>query len=305
MAWQVDDEALAEHVRRIISTIDLASCTKKDIMALLEGAVLGGGAGGAATPAALASALADKKDFISKTIDDVLMARIVSEEDERLARQLQQEETTPLTRSRSGSKASPRAPRKRRAAKGAAPLQLPTGMTLIASGFNRPLKLSKALAALFGGTVTHLSRPQVVKRIWQYVKENGLQDESNRRIIICDELLKAVFRAGRVDCFQMNKVLSSHLFPDKNYDPTATDAPIDSAEEEEGAPALDKSSSLVNDDDDSFGNDAERPAAPKIGRASRPLAEGEASSSPQPAPFTIPRQLSRIIPAVASCAASA
>lgn len=50
-----------------------------------------------------------------------------------------------------------------------------------------------------------------MKKIWEYVKSNDLQDPSNKRIIICDEKLEAVFRRKRVDCFQMNKYLVDHL----------------------------------------------------------------------------------------------
>jgi chromatin remodeling complex protein RSC6 len=46
-----------------------------------------------------------------------------------------------------------------------------------------------------------LSRPQTVKRIWEYVKERDLQDSNDRRYIICDEKLKAVFKTSKVSIF--------------------------------------------------------------------------------------------------------
>ena len=56
-----------------------------------------------------------------------------------------------------------------------------------------------------------LSRPQVVKKLWEYVKENDLQDPDNKRDILCDAKLKAVFGKKRVNMFEMQKLLSAHL----------------------------------------------------------------------------------------------
>jgi upstream activation factor subunit UAF30 len=50
-----------------------------------------------------------------------------------------------------------------------------------------------------------LSRPQVVKQLWVYIKSQGLQD---KKIIKCDEKLQKVFKVPEIDMFQMNKVLS-------------------------------------------------------------------------------------------------
>lgn len=52
-----------------------------------------------------------------------------------------------------------------------------------------------------------MSRPQVVKKIWEHIKGNSLQDPSNRKEIICDDLMKAIFNVDRIDMFQMNKHL--------------------------------------------------------------------------------------------------
>ncbi|KAI9796129.1 MAG: hypothetical protein M1833_006467 [Piccolia ochrophora] len=77
-------------------------------------------------------------------------------------------------------------------------------------GFHKQLTLSPPLAQFLGETT--LSRPETVKRIWKYVKENDLQDPSDKRQIRCDDPLKAVFKQDRVHMFTMNKVLSNHLF---------------------------------------------------------------------------------------------
>ena len=54
---------------------------------------------------------------------------------------------------------------------------------------------------------------QVVKRIWAYIRENSLQDPSNRRKILCDERMQNLFSVKSIDMFQMNKALSKHIWP--------------------------------------------------------------------------------------------
>lgn len=73
-------------------------------------------------------------------------------------------------------------------------------------GFSQPLILSDELAAVL--EADQLSRPQVVKQLWVYIKSQGLQD---KKIIKCDEKLQRVFKVPEIDMFQMNKVLSNHL----------------------------------------------------------------------------------------------
>ncbi|KAL9022568.1 MAG: hypothetical protein Q9185_000278 [Variospora sp. 1 TL-2023] len=82
-------------------------------------------------------------------------------------------------------------------------------------GFHKPLALSVPLSALLDGEV-QLSRPQTVKRIWQYVRQHDLQEPNDKRWIRCDEAMKAVFKAERVNMFTMNKLLAQNLYnPDE------------------------------------------------------------------------------------------
>ncbi|KAK0484329.1 hypothetical protein EDD18DRAFT_707755 [Armillaria luteobubalina] len=76
-------------------------------------------------------------------------------------------------------------------------------------GFAKEYVLSVPLAALLD--VDKLSRPQVVKQLWVYIKGNALQNPSNKREILCDEKLRAVFSVDKIDMFKMNKVLGQHL----------------------------------------------------------------------------------------------
>ncbi|ORX91807.1 SWIB-domain-containing protein [Basidiobolus meristosporus CBS 931.73] len=89
------------------------------------------------------------------------------------------------------------------------------------SGFNKPYLLSPLLAEIVGAE--ELPRPEVTKRIWQYIKERDLQDPQDKRYIACDEKLKEVFETDRVHMFTMNKLLSQHL-KDKPVEATAETA---------------------------------------------------------------------------------
>ncbi|KAJ9177211.1 hypothetical protein P3X46_012450, partial [Hevea brasiliensis] len=53
----------------------------------------------------------------------------------------------------------------------------------------------------------------VVKQLWTYIREKNLQDPDNRRNIICDEPLRALFGVDCINMFQMNKALSKHIWP--------------------------------------------------------------------------------------------
>ncbi|KAK3940903.1 upstream activation factor subunit spp27 [Diplogelasinospora grovesii] len=78
-------------------------------------------------------------------------------------------------------------------------------------GFQKPFNLSYPLAELVGES--QLSRPQVVKKLWAHIKANELQDPNDKRQILCDDQMQAVFKQSRVDMFQMNKLLGNHLYP--------------------------------------------------------------------------------------------
>src|SRR5215211_480990 len=73
----------------------------------------------------------------------------------------------------------------------------------------RPLQPSKELAAVVGSSP--LPRPEVVSKVWDYIKKNNLQDPQNKREIMADEKLQAVFGKNRVTMFEMNKHLAQHL----------------------------------------------------------------------------------------------
>ncbi|GAB4397322.1 MAG: hypothetical protein OHK0048_05250 [Rhodoferax sp.] len=77
------------------------------------------------------------------------------------------------------------------------------------SAFMKPLTPSEALAAVVGKAP--LPRTEVVKKLWEYIKKNKLQDAANKKQINADVKLKAVFGKPSVDMFEMTKLVSQHL----------------------------------------------------------------------------------------------
>lgn len=74
----------------------------------------------------------------------------------------------------------------------------------------KPLELSGDLEAVVGKGP--MPRSQVVKKLWEYIKKNGLQDQQNKRNINADDKLKAVFGGkSMVNMFEMTKLVSKHL----------------------------------------------------------------------------------------------
>jgi upstream activation factor subunit UAF30 len=73
----------------------------------------------------------------------------------------------------------------------------------------KPMKLSEELEAVIGkGPMT---RADVTKKIWDYIKKNKLQNPANKRNILADDKLKVVFKKAEVTMFEMTKIVSGHL----------------------------------------------------------------------------------------------
>ena len=78
------------------------------------------------------------------------------------------------------------------------------------AAFMRPVTPSAALAEVVGSKP--IPRTEVTKKLWAYIKKNGLQDKKNRRMINADGPLKAVFGGkASVNMFAMTKLVSKHL----------------------------------------------------------------------------------------------
>ena len=78
------------------------------------------------------------------------------------------------------------------------------------AAFMKPMQPSAALSEVIGDKA--VPRTEVTKRLWAYIKRNGLQDQVNRRMINADDKLRAVFGGkGKVSMFEMTKLVSKHM----------------------------------------------------------------------------------------------
>ena len=78
------------------------------------------------------------------------------------------------------------------------------------AAFMRPVTPSDMLAEVVGAKP--IPRTEVTKKLWAYIKKNGLQDKKNKRMINADPKLKAVFGGkASVNMFAMTKLVSKHL----------------------------------------------------------------------------------------------
>jgi upstream activation factor subunit UAF30 len=78
------------------------------------------------------------------------------------------------------------------------------------SAFMAPLQPDEALAAVVGKEP--LPRTEVTKKIWEYIRENNLQDPNDKRTIRADAKLKAIFDGkDSVTMFELTKLVNAHL----------------------------------------------------------------------------------------------
>ena len=74
----------------------------------------------------------------------------------------------------------------------------------------KPVTPNAHLAKVVGAAP--LPRTELTKKLWAYIKKNGLQDKVNRRNINADEKLRDVFGGKKtVSMFEMTKLVSKHL----------------------------------------------------------------------------------------------
>jgi chromatin remodeling complex protein RSC6 len=78
------------------------------------------------------------------------------------------------------------------------------------AAFMKPVTPDDKLAAVVGASP--LPRTELTKKLWVYIKKNGLQDKKVRTQINADDKLKAVFNGkSKVSMFEMTKLVSGHL----------------------------------------------------------------------------------------------
>jgi chromatin remodeling complex protein RSC6 len=78
------------------------------------------------------------------------------------------------------------------------------------AAFMKPMTPDAALSEVVGAKP--IPRTEVTKKLWAYIKKNGLQDKKNRRMIKADDALKPVFGGkAQVNMFEMTKLVNKHL----------------------------------------------------------------------------------------------
>lgn len=149
--------------------------------------------------------LTSKKDFIKQTIHDIINRAVQAEAEAEQQNDSEVEDVKPAADAMeideqsedegdSDEEEKPVAPKKKKK-----------------TGFNKPLQLSEDLFQFLGGEETHMGRPAVVKALWDYIKAHKLQDPKDKRNIILDDSMAAVFKCKTMTMFSMNKKLSAHM----------------------------------------------------------------------------------------------
>jgi len=78
------------------------------------------------------------------------------------------------------------------------------------AAFMKPVQPDAALSEIVGSKP--LPRTELTKKLWAYIKKNGLQDKKNKRMINADETLHGVFGGKKsVNMFEMTKLVSKHV----------------------------------------------------------------------------------------------
>ncbi len=107
-------------------------------------------------------------------------------------------------------KAAPKKAAKKAAPKKAAKKVVKKAARKPNAAFMAPLNLSDSLAAVVGSKP--IPRTEIIKKIWDYIKKNKLQDSKNRRMINADEKLKVVFAGKKqVSMFELAKIVNLHV----------------------------------------------------------------------------------------------
>lgn len=211
----VSDSELVNRLREILSTSDLNTTTAGAVRRQLE--------------QDFGIDLSDRKKFISQQIDQILHgdggneAGDSNEEQDRESvddednndgafadgdqeNEVKEEDGEGPVEEEEEEEESDEKPSKKKGSNGEETIKKKRG-----GGFTKVCSLSPQLQEFLG--VPELARTEVVKKLWEYIREKDLQDPKNRRNIKCDEKLHSIFRVDTINMFQMNKALSKHIWP--------------------------------------------------------------------------------------------
>ncbi len=113
---------------------------------------------------------------------------------------------------KAGSAVAKKAPAAQKAAAKKTPARKPASKSATPKAPRKAgpgLTPSAALAAVIGNEA--VARPAVIKKLWDYIKANGLQDATNKRAINADAKLLAVFGKPQVTMFELAGIVGRHL----------------------------------------------------------------------------------------------
>lgn len=156
--------------------------------------------------------LKPRKDFIKETLSQVINEQQQNDEpgeadeEESANTDAGSEEEESADDDDDDEEEAERAPKKKRAKGG--------------GGLSEEKEISDELAA-FLGQGKKMSRTTIVKELWKYIRENELQNPSNKREIILDKKMRDVFGCQTFTMFTMNKYVSAHVHPFTPVDLTA------------------------------------------------------------------------------------
>lgn len=195
----VSDSELIERLRDFLSTSDLNTTTTAIIRRRLE--------------EDFGIDLSDRKAFIREQVDAYMQSQFenAAENEEEIddegapeaaAEEEEEEQEEDIQESSNSSTVKSIAKKRSRAKE---------EVKKRGGGFTKLCSLSPELQKFTG--VPELARTEVVKQLWAHIRENNLQDPSNRRNIICDDTLHNLFAVDTIDMFQMNKALAKHIWP--------------------------------------------------------------------------------------------
>ena len=77
------------------------------------------------------------------------------------------------------------------------------------AAFMAPVTPSATLAEVVGSKP--IPRTELTKKLWAYIKKNGLQDAKNRRMINADDKLRPIFGKAQVSMFDMTKLVNKQV----------------------------------------------------------------------------------------------
>ncbi|KAI3895801.1 hypothetical protein MKW98_025592 [Papaver atlanticum] len=202
----VQDSELVERLREFLSVSDLNTTTTGIVRRKLE--------------EDFGVDLSEKKAFIREQVDLYLQTQVEKndddeEEEEEVDEEEEEEEEEEPERRTSSRNGGTR--KKKKVSKKANDGEKKRGG---GGGFNKVCSLSPELQKIIG--VPEMARTEVVKQLWAYIREKDLQDPKNKREILCDESLRDLFRVDSINMFQMNKVLSKHIWPLESDEATIT-----------------------------------------------------------------------------------